>query len=263
MNYLRLIASFFRVSAQGELAYHANFYVSLLNSVLNFATGVLGIVVLFGQVRTIHGWTFPQSLALLGVYLVLGALRGLFIGPSLDVLAGVDGEIWKGSFDFTMLRPINIQFLVSFRYWRPFALIDLLLGLGVLGLALTQLRQTVTFWNICAFLLALGAGITVLYAILLAFASLVFWSNGFLFTWVFDGLFQMARYPVALYPGWVQLVLTWIVPVGIMTTVPAQAISGSLSVGVLIASVTIAVLLLCGASLLFKQATRRYTSASS
>jgi ABC-2 type transport system permease protein len=263
MYYLRLIASFLRLSAQGEAAYRANFYVSMLNSLLNFATGVLGVVVLFGQVRTVHGWSFPQSLALLGVYLILSALRGLFIGPSLNVLAGLDGEIWKGTFDFTMLRPINIQFLVSFRYWRPFALIDLALGVGVLGLALEQLRQALNLWNIIAFVLTLGAGVVVLYAILLAFAGLVFWSNGFLFTWVFDGLFQMARYPLALYPGWVRLVLTWIVPVGIMTTIPAQAISGKLSMGMLIGSIVVALVMLSGASFLFNIAIRRYASASS
>lgn len=263
MYYLRLIASFIRMSTQGELAYRANFYVSVLNSLLNFATGVLGIVVLFGQVHTIHGWAFPQSLALLGVYLVLGALRGLFIGPSLDVLAGLDGEIWKGTFDFTMLRPINVQFLVSFRYWRPFALIDLILGLGVLGLAMAQLQQTLNLWSGLAFLLTLGAGVTILYAILLAFAGLVFWSNGFLFTWVFDGLFQMARYPLGLYPGWVQLILTWMVPIGIMTTIPAQALSGELSISMLIGSMAIAIILLLGASLLFHTAIRRYASASS
>ena len=50
-----------------------------------------------------------------------------------------------------------------------------------------------------------------------------------LFTWVFDGLFQMARYPVGMYPGWLRLVLTWIVPVGVITTVPAQALTGALS----------------------------------
>jgi len=55
-----------------------------------------------------------------------------------------------------------------------------------------------------------------------------------LFTWVFDGIFQMVRYPVGLYPGWLRLVLTWVVPVGVMTTVPAQALTGDLLSGVLI-----------------------------
>jgi ABC-2 type transport system permease protein len=263
MHYLRLIGQFARASAQDELAYRANFLISLLHSLLNLGTGVLGIVVLFEQVETILGWDLPSALALLGVYLTVSALRGLFIGPSLEALAGMDGEVWTGQLDFTLLRPVDVQFLASFRHWRPFALIDLILGLGVLGTALVQLGQMLTLARMAVFVVALTAGVTILYALLLAFAGLVFWSPGFLFTWIFDSFFQMARYPVGLYPGWLRLVLTWVVPVGVMTTVPAQALTGSLSAGTLTGVVALALALLVGASAVFRFGLRRYASVPS
>jgi ABC-2 type transport system permease protein len=263
MVYLKLIRSFARASAQNELAYRANFWISLLSAALNLGTGVLGIVVLFSQVEAVQGWTLASTLALLGVYLIVGALRALFIGPSLDALAGMDGEIWTGTFDFTLLRPLDVQFLASLRYWRPLALIDLALGLGVLGTAVVRLGQTLTAAHLAIFLVTLGAGVTVLYAVLLAFTALVLWSPGFFFTWAFDAVFQMARYPVGLYPGWLRLVLTWVVPVGIMTTVPAQALTGELPAGTLLGSLALALGLLAGASALFRGGLRRYASASS
>ena len=263
MYHLRLVRQFARASAQNEMAYRANFWVGLFYSLLNLATGVLGVLVLFGQVETIRGWDLPSTLALLGVYLTLSALRGLFIGPSLEALAGMDGEIWTGQFDFTLLRPVNAQFLASVRHWRPFALVDLALGLGVLGVAVAQLGQSLTPLAVATFLLTLLAGVGILYAILLTFAALTLWNPGFLFTWVFDGLFRMARYPVGLYPGWLRLVLTWIVPVGLMTTIPAQALTGTLSGAGLAAALTVAAVLLVVSSLLFRLGQRRYTSASS
>ena len=250
-------------STQNELAYRANFWISLLHSLLNLGTGVVGVAVLFGQIETVRGWDYASALALLGVYLIVGAPRGLFIGPSLEALSGLGGEIHSGQFDFTLLRPVDVQFLASFRYWRPLALIDLLLGLGVLGTAVIQLEGALTLARLATFLIALGAGVTILYAILLAFTGLVFWSPGFLFTWVFNGVFQMARYPVGLYPGWLRLVLTWVVPVGVMTTVPAQALTGDLPAGMLLGSVALATVLLIGASALFRFGLRRYASASS
>ena len=262
-RHLRLARRFMAASAQNELAYRANFLVSLLHSLLNLGTGVLAVVVLFEQIETIRGWDLPATLALLGVYLTVSALRGLFIGPSLDALAGMDGEVWSGRFDFTLLRPVNVQFLASFRYWRPLALVDLTLGLGVLGIATLQLGHGLTLARVAAFLLALGAGVMILYAILLAFTALVLWSPGFLFTWVFDGVFQLARYPVGLYPGWLRLVLTWVIPVGIMTTIPAQALAGDLPGGMLAGSVGLAAALFVGASALFRVGLRRYASASS
>ena len=175
----------------------------------------------------------------------------------------MDGEVWSGTFDFTLLRPVNTQFLASLRKWRLFSLFDLVLGLGVLAVAAGQLRMSLNFGHLVAFFAALSCGVLILYAILLTFTALVFWSPGVLFTWVFDGMFQMARFPLGFYPGWLRLVLTWIVPVGIITTVPAQALTGTLSPQALAASLGMALLLTTGASILFRIGLRRYASASS
>ena len=263
MRYLRLIGSFAKASAQNELAYRLNFWISLLYAILNLGTGILALVVLFNQVQNLHGWTLPSTLALLGIYLTIVALRSLFIGPSLDSLAGMDGEIWTGRFDFTMLRPVNTQFLASLRYWRPLALLDLVLGLVVLVYACLRLGQSLSLGSLLAFLLAITAAVVILYAILLTFSALVLYNPTFLFTWVIDSLFQMARYPVGVYPGWLRLILTWIIPVGMITTVPAQALSGAVTPGMLAGSLALAVILFCAASLLFNFGLRKYTSASS
>ena len=263
MHYLRLIGYFARTSFQEEAAYRANFFLSLMYSLLNLGTGVLGVAVLFNQIKTLNGWDFTRTLALLGVYLTAGALRNLVIGPSLEALAGMDGEVWSGRLDFTLLRPVNTQFLASFRKWRLFSIFDFMLGLGVLGIAVARMHTHLTPGNGLAFMAALIAGVAILYAILLAFSAMVFWGPGVLFTWVFDGVFQMARYPIGMYPGWLRLILTWIIPVGIITTVPAGALTGVTSTTMLAGMVGLAILLVAAASALFHIGLRRYKSASS
>ncbi len=263
MRYFRLIGRFMKASFLEEAAHRANFFISILYSLLNLGTGVLGVVVLFGQVEEVKGWNLSSTLALLGVYLIVSALRSLFIGPGLDTLAGMDGEIWSGAFDFTALRPLNIQFYVSIRKWRWFSLFDLALGAAVLVYAVTRMGQALTLAQIGMFCAALAAGVLTLYAILLAFAGLVFWSPEVLFTWLFNGIFQMARYPVGVYPGWLKLVLTWVIPVGVITTLPAQALTGALSGSTLTGAVLLALVLSAAASLLFRTGLRHYASASS
>ncbi|MEM7129608.1 MAG: ABC-2 family transporter protein [Chloroflexota bacterium] len=263
MRYFRLIAAFARASAQQELAYRTNFLISLLHSLLNLVTGILGIVILFDQIEMIQGWDFASTLALLGVYLILGALRSLFIEPSLDALAGMSGVIWEGTFDFTLLRPLNAQFMASFQRWRPLALFDMLLALIVLGVAVAQLNRTLNFMEIAGFLLSLMISLIILYSLLLGLTSFVFWGPGFYYTWIFNGIFQMARYPVGLYPGWLRMVLTWIVPVGMMTTVPAQTFGGDVSPLLLTGSLILAICLFAGSSFLFQTGLQRYSSASS
>ena len=263
MFHLRLIGLFARASFQEESAYRANFFLSVTYSLINLATGVLGVIVIFGQTETINGWGLNETLALLGVYLTLGALRNLVFGPSLDSLAGMDGEVWSGRLDFTLMRPINTQFLASFRKWRLYSFFDLALGLAVIFTAAARLGQSLALTDLAAFLLALTTGVTILYAILLVFSALAFLSPGVLFTWVFDGIFQMARYPLGLYPGWLQLILTWIIPVGVITTLPAEALTGVATITALGSMAIFAAVLLCGASLLFSYGLRQYKSASS
>ena len=86
--YLGLLPAFIRASIQEAVAYRANFWISLLHATLNFATGVLGLVVLFGQVEQIRGWDLPAALALLGIFLTLGSRRGLLSVPAWTVLPG-------------------------------------------------------------------------------------------------------------------------------------------------------------------------------
>ncbi len=66
MRYLRLVGSFVAVSAQQELAYGANFALGLLNTLINVVTGWLGLAIVFGQVESIHGWSYASALAVLG-----------------------------------------------------------------------------------------------------------------------------------------------------------------------------------------------------
>ena len=91
MNPFRLIICFIKVSFQEETAYRSNFLINFLYSILNLATGILGIVILFGQIQNIQGWTLPDTLALLGVYLTISAMRALFIVPVWN-----RWQVWMG-----------------------------------------------------------------------------------------------------------------------------------------------------------------------
>lgn len=263
MRYVRLIGVFMRVSFQNDLAYPANWWISLLHSLLNLATGVLGMAVLFGQVDSLRGWDFASALALVGVYLTVGALRELFIGPGLESLAGMGQEILTGSFDFSLLRPVNTQFLVTFRTWRLLSLVDLALGIGVIAVAVARAPVPPSAANLLAFFVALILSVLALYAVLLALTAIVFRSPALLLTWVFDAVFQLARYPAGIYPGWLRFALTWIIPVALMTTIPAQALTGQASAGLLLGAAAFTTALLAAASWLFQRGMRFYSSASS
>ena len=46
---------------------------------------------------------------------------------------------------------------------------------------------------------------------------------------MFQSLFQAGRWPVGMYPDWLRIGLTYLIPVAFAVTVPAQALTGRLS----------------------------------
>ncbi|HTO21691.1 MAG TPA: ABC transporter permease, partial [Spirochaetia bacterium] len=60
MRYLRLLWTFFRVGAMGELAYRANFFIQLFESALELATAVAGLAVIFAYTDRLGGWMPDQ-----------------------------------------------------------------------------------------------------------------------------------------------------------------------------------------------------------
>jgi len=45
---------------------------------------------------------------------------------------------------------------------------------------------------------------------------------------LFDGVYQTGRFPVGIYPGWLRIGVTFLVPIAFAVTVPAEAVTSRL-----------------------------------
>jgi ABC-2 type transport system permease protein len=166
-------------------------------------------------------------IALTGVYYLVQGGVNLVFSPSFEKLME---HVRMGTLDFTLLKPANTQFLVSTRHFRLVRLVDFLFGMSVVVVGLVMLGSAVTISSAFAFVLTLACGIACVYALLLTLVTLAFWfvrvDNILAIFWAFT---DAGRFPIDLYPGWLRLTLATIVPIGIAVTVPAEAISGRMS----------------------------------
>ena len=81
--------------------------------------------------------------------------------------------------------------------------------------------------------------------------------------WVYRDLMALGRFPVNIYAETVRVILTYLVPVAVMTSFPAQAALGLLSLKGIVSALAIAALFLGLSRLAWRAALRRYTSVSS
>jgi len=260
VNSLRLVCVFFRLGALNELQYRANLVVRLFESLLGLGTALFGLAVVFSKTDEIAGWRPAELLAVVGVYFLVGGLTQTVIRPSLGRFME---DIRLGTLDFTLTKPADAQLLASVRQVEIWKLIDVALGLVVLGVALVRLGESIGVVEALAFLLALVAGTVIVYSFLLILATCAFWLvriDNILM--IFQSMYEAGRWPIGVYPPWLRSALTFLVPVGFAITVPAQGLVGRLAWPTLLGAVALAVALPLVSRWFWVAGVRHYSGAS-
>lgn len=260
---LKLISLFMKISAQQGAAFRFNLSIKLLNTLIMLVGSVGSVMILFSVKESINGWSFYETLMVAGVFMLLQSVKSLFMAPSLSAVSGMDGELWTGHFDFTLLKPVSTQLWMSATKWSLLSLADTGISIGIIVLAALRLPEGRTGGSILLFLLCLAVAWVILYAIMLLLSAAAFWYMGTPLLWILDSLMQLGRYPVSMYPTAFRHLLTWVMPVGLMVTLPAEAIIGRLSYGEAIAAGIMAVVLYWTAVQFLRRSIGKYASASS
>ena len=241
-RYLRLLKIFWGNALSTEFEYRAAFGANGLLSLFWLAWAGLGVRAYFRFAESVRGWTYDELLVVMGLFFAMNGLRQAIIQPNL---ARMSEYIRLGTLDFLLTKPVSSQFMVSFRHVGIYNWLDPILGLGLVGLGLARRGQPVTGLNVAAFLVLAVAGVAIMYALALAIQCLAIWSIGSEgLDDVVQGMVEAGRFPVDLYRGIVRGLLTFVIPVALLTTFPADALLGRSSAGLVGVSLLVALVLL-------------------
>jgi viologen exporter family transport system permease protein len=226
MNNIRLLGLFVKLGAMNDMEYRANFFIHVGESLVSLATGISVLWVVYSKTDSVGGWHWNEILVILGLYYLFGGLVNMTLAPSMRQFMN---EVWDGSLDFALLKPMNHLFALSVRKFMLFQVVDVLTGLVVLVGALIWLGADIGPERAAMFGVLLLAGGAILYSFWVALGTLSVWTvkieNVLL---IFYSMFEAGRWPVSLYPGWLRYALTFIVPIAFAITTPAEAILGRL-----------------------------------
>jgi ABC-2 type transport system permease protein len=260
MRSLGLVLLSLRLGVLDALQYRADFVIQLLQSFVGLLTALAGLAVVFGQTDELGGWTQDELVALVGVFLVVRGLIGSVVRPSMERL--MEG-VRKGTLDFTLTKPADAQLLVSVREVAVWQLVDVALGVVITTIAIVNLGERIGIERAGAFALVLVAGLAIIYSFLLVLATLAFWlvrlENILV---IFGTMYEAGRWPVGIYPPWLQVGLTLVVPVAFAITIPVEALIGRLEPSTMVLAVGLAIAFLVASRAFWKFGLRRYTGAS-
>jgi ABC-2 type transport system permease protein len=261
MNTLKLLSAFLKVNIQMSLAYRADTVVSILLNIMWLGWELLSLSIIFNNTETIGGWGFGELIALLGVFRLVHTLMIALIWPNTEKF---NQSIRDGSMDYTLLQPINSLFLVTFSritVWRAW---DLVLATVLIIVGINLAGDIITPFNLLAFLLLTVSGAIVIYSLWIVLIALTFWFIKFdNNVTILQALLDAGRYPVTVYPVWLRVIVTFIIPVAVATTVPLQALRGELSLGRIFMFLAIGIASFLVASRVWKAGLKQYSGASS
>jgi len=260
-RYLRLFALQFRISAASAMAYRANFAVEGLLSVMWLVTTLLPLKVLFDGRAAVAGWTAPEALIVIAYFIAVRAILEGLITPSLVDLVG---RIRSGAFDYVLLKPIDAQAMISTSHYEPWRIFDLAGAVAVAIYAFVRIGAPPSGPDLVLGGVLFVAGVAAAYALWILCAAAAFWVGRIdNLMYLLGAIFDTARWPVTVFPGLWRFVFTFVIPVAIMTTYPAEALLGRLHARTAIATILGTVVLLGISRLVWRTAIRSYTSASS
>jgi ABC-2 type transport system permease protein len=261
MNVLKLLSAFLKVNIQMSLAYRADTVVNILLNLMWLGWELLSLGIIFSNTETIGGWGFGELIALLGVFRLVHTLMIALIWPNTEKF---NQSIRDGSMDYTLLQPINSMFLVTFSritVWRAW---DLILAAILIIVGVNMSGETASLLNILTFLLLTVSGGIIIYSLWIVLIALTFWFTKFdNNVTILQALLDAGRYPVTVYPVWLRILVTFVIPIAVATTVPLQGLRGDLTLSRVLMFVAIGIISFLIASQVWKRGLKQYSGASS
>jgi ABC-2 type transport system permease protein len=258
-RYARLLFVQLRASLLLAMQYRADFLIDGVIEVVWTSTALAPLLVVYGDRPSVAGWQFGEALVVVGFFTLLQAVLEGAINPSL---VAVVQHIRTGTLDFVLLKPADAQFLVSTARFYPWRSVNVITACVLFAIAFHRLGRAPALADCALALMLLVAAVVALYAVWLlvvctAFRAVKIDNATDLFTAIFDA----ARWPSSVFRGVVRVVFTFVIPLALMTTVPARALLGSVDAVSVAGAAFGAVAFLTLARLVWMRSLAGYTSA--
>ncbi len=180
-NYWRVFLTFARNSLVRNLLFRTNFIIEAITSVSWALMNVGFYWLIFQHAPSIGlntGWGKYEFYAFLGTTWLINSLVQTFFMPNAEEFSEL---IRSGGLDFALLKPIDTQFLISFRKMDWSSLVSMLVAFVLLGISLSHLihRQSHPWvlepivWLLYPFYIVCGA--LIMYSLMTCLAATSIW----------------------------------------------------------------------------------------
>ncbi|HEX3247065.1 MAG TPA: ABC-2 family transporter protein [Chloroflexota bacterium] len=260
-RYFRIYLAFVRSCLIREMAFRGHF---LLLAFSNTAWTLLSLAFagfLFTNVRSVGGWDLNAMIVLTGTFsLVLGLLDGLFETN----MSRLSEQINRGELDYVLIKPMSSQFYVSTRYVNFNELPAVLISLVTVSAGMARLDRIPSVADLLVYALLVVCALFTFYGLWFSSVTLALWTGRINnIAYLILPIADLGRMPSDIYRGVFKVVFTFILPVALISTIPARSLLGAFEPWMLLYALCAAAVAVMFSSWFWRFSLGRYTSASS
>ena len=223
-HYLSVTIYSIKMALLTIVEYPSNILGWLLSNPIQFLLGFAAIRFAVEQFGEINGWNYGQLAFLYGISVISHALSMIFFVQGWFM----GFYVIEGEFDRFLTRPMSVLYQFFFTNINVFGLTDLIPGILVFlyGCVKTDFPFTVT--NVVGILVMLTGAVLIRGGIYILLGSTSFWTKsandfGQFTQEIFD---KTTMYPLSMYPESLQLILTFLIPIGWVSFYPTSEFLG-------------------------------------
>jgi ABC-2 type transport system permease protein len=262
MRTLRIAWILFLTVLKRRMAYRGDLILAGLDEIMRGLVALIMLHVYVSKTPSLHGWTQPELLFVLGFSLVP---IGLFHTLCGNLYQLSNYYLIQGNLDRVLLRPYPAFLQICFDRIAIEDLSGVLFGLAIMATAVTQMPHFDTSLPHLALLFVLMlSAFGVVVAVFMAFAATGFWFEDRvgMVPPVYN-LMEFGRWPTGIYHPALKLLITCVIPFSFVAFYPASYIvRGEDAFPALLTPLVALVALLCS-SWLWRTGIRRYHSSGS
>lgn len=218
LKYMLIYREFLSNGLAQATSFRAHFTLVLVMDLLFYASALLTVDIVFSHVGMIGTWSRSDFLFFVSFMLALDGLHMTFISEAFWTLAE---DIRKGTFDFTLLKPVSPFFIMFARHLRLPSLIILPIPLVLLFHFGSGMGLSLPMMLIIPLLLLIAFALLVSIEVLIAMGT--FWlvdTYGINFLRI--QLQQVGRWPEFVYRGTLKRILLFVLPILLVGSAPVH-----------------------------------------
>ena len=260
-KYFNLWKAFFKNSLSRDMEFKMNFMGDLLIDAIFYGSLYFLFKIIFSYVETLGDFNHDSVIIFLVVMYLTDTVFIFFLGGNTFNL---NNMVIKGDLDFVLVKPVNPQFFISFRYVMSYSIVSFIILFSLLIKLILDFHGYIPIINFILFIPSFICGVLIFYSFEFIISCLVFWYRNFsVGGWLASEMTKYSRRPDSIYKGKFRRIIFSIFPMALISSLPARILIFGPKIDLIILQFIIAIIFLFFTKLVWSKGLKLYESASS